>query len=210
MTSEHAIWLDGTAARAEVVAQTGCSGIALSRLRSLCDRAPVLSNVLDIRFGIGSVAAAPMLFRGSMAGVLAVANAAQAYTPADLGVLAETGRAALADYESLLRAEALGITSARQSITDFVHELRQPLGILEACAYYLEMTVTADQIKVREQLLEMQIQLAVTSRILDEGTGSYVPASVRPSFAAPELEVGPEPEVETSRVLAHSAMSLVT
>jgi hypothetical protein len=201
MHSEFAIWLNWPAGHGEPVAYTAGCEIVLPHLRALCNRAPILSNDLDVRF-VRSIAAVPMMFRHSPAGVLAVANAANPYTPADLDVLAEIGRAALADYESRERADALGIRAARESVPDFVHDLRQPLGILEVCTYYLDIVLPDNESKARQQLVEMRRQIDCASRILDQQSEAYI----RRRFD----ETAAEPETEPSRVFTNSAMSMVT
>ena len=208
MQSDFAIWLNWPPAQGEPIAHTeGCETV-LGRLRSLCDRAPILSNHLDWSFGVASIVAVPIVFRHSTAGVLAVANGTVDYTPADLDVLAATGRAALAAYENLKQAEALGMRSAAASLADLVHEVRQPLSIMEVCTYYLDLVLPVAETKARQQLTEMQSQLDAASRILDEHTGGYVRRGSR--FAECAAEPGtPEPE-EASRVLTNSAMSMVT
>jgi GAF domain-containing protein len=206
MRSEYAIWLNWPSGQSAAVAMSGGCEAVLSPLRTLCDRAPILLNDLDMRLDLRSVAAVPMMFRATAAGVLAVANSAEGYTPTDLDVLAETGRAALAAYESLERAEALGLR-VRQPIADLVHEVRQPLGVLEVCTYYLDMVLPASETKARQQLIRMREQVECASLILERRVENYVRRETRPRF---EEEPAAEVEAESSRVLTNSAMSMVT
>ncbi len=186
MGAECAIWLDGSPAGC-VVAQTGPCESALLRLDACFDGEPFVS--LDL-------AAAPMLFRDVCAGVLAVANSPAGFSLDDLDVLVETGRAALVTYESMERAEALGMAGTRRSLADFAHELRQPLGILEICAFYLDRILPRDDARSREQLERIATQLDCANRIVDERTRRYA-----------RRDAG---ETESSRVLTNSAMSMVT
>lgn len=204
--SEYAIWLNWPAGQGDPVAQTGGCRTVLSRLRSLCDCAPRLANDLDERFGIRSIAAAPVMFRSFTVGVLAVANGDRPYTPADLDLLREIGGSALAEYESRERAEALGLPSMPDRMADFIHELRQPLGVLEACACFLELVLPEGEVRAREQLEEMHSQLDVASRILGERARAYAPRCSRPEFDTDAQEL----EEETAGVFADSVMSLVT
>jgi signal transduction histidine kinase len=201
--SEYAIWLNWPAGPESVVAET--QGFPFrSRVLALCDYAPCRCTKLDPRDGVHSIAVAPIMFRSSITGVLAVVNGVLPYTPSDLNLLRDVGRTAVLEYEMLERAEALGVATPRQRTADLVHELRQPLGILEACAFYLELVLPASEARAREQLAEMQRQLNRASGILDEGTRVYPRCNSVPVFEEPE------PDEEESRILTNSAMSMVT
>jgi nitrogen-specific signal transduction histidine kinase len=52
------------------------------------------------------------------------------------------------------------------SIRELAHNLRQPLGAIEAIAYYLEMTLPAEQIEARGHLLRLQRLVEESSMIL--------------------------------------------
>ena len=54
------------------------------------------------------------------------------------------------------------------SLDEFVHELRQPLGVIESLAYYLELT-SADE-KVRAHLERIQLMVLQVHRILERTT----------------------------------------
>lgn len=48
-------------------------------------------------------------------------------------------------------------TSARdERVRDFIHDLRQPLSSIEAIAYYLEMTLPAEQLQARQYMRRLQ------------------------------------------------------
>jgi hypothetical protein len=201
--SQYAVWLNYPAGPESLVAET--DGFCWrARVLSLCEAVPRLSNELDSKAGIHSIAAAPIMFRSSITGVLAVANGALPYTSDDLYFLEELGRAAVLEHEGLERAETLGLASPRQRTADLVHGLRQPLGILEACAFYLDLILPAGHGPARDQVAEMQRQLVRASAILDESFQTY-PCRV----SGPDLATM-EPAENESRVLTNSAMSMVT
>jgi signal transduction histidine kinase len=62
---------------------------------------------------------------------------------------------------------------AQETIRDLVHELRQPLSSIEAIAYFLEMTLPADQIQARQYMHRLQQLVDQAASILDR-TGSLV------------------------------------
>lgn len=64
------------------------------------------------------------------------------------------------------------------AIRDLAHDLRQPLSAIEAIAYYLEMTLPADQLAARQQLLRVQELVEQSSLILSRAltTETLVPA----------------------------------
>jgi GAF domain-containing protein len=200
--SLYAVWLNWPAGPDSLVAETQEVSLR-SRVLSLCACIPRLSNDRDADDGVRSIIAAPVMFRSTLQGILAVANSARPYTAADLEFLTEVGRTALLDYENLARAEALGLASPRQKIADLVHGLRQPLGILEACAVYIDLVLPAGEARAREQLAEIQRQLDRASGILDKSAQLYQPYNCDPGFE--DAEPG-----EESRILTKSAMSMVT
>jgi signal transduction histidine kinase len=190
--SQYAVWLNWPDGPESLVAETeGFS--SRHRVLSLCACVPRLSNEVDAREGVHSVLAAPIMFRSSITGVLAVANGARPYTPADLDLLREIARAAVLEYETLERTEALGLASAWRQTVDLVHGLRQPLSILEACAFYLDLVLPAGEEKAREQLAQMQKQIDRASGMLDDCAQGH----------PPEFE-------EVPGILTTSAMSMAT
>lgn len=62
---------------------------------------------------------------------------------------------AVLELPELARGDAVPSVSD-PSIIRLVHELRQPLSAIEAIAYYLEMTLPADQLDARQYLLRLQ------------------------------------------------------
>ena len=46
---------------------------------------------------------------------------------------------------------------AEDAIRNLVHDLRQPLSTIEAIAYYLEMTLPAEQLEARRYLSRLQM-----------------------------------------------------
>jgi signal transduction histidine kinase len=186
--SPHAVWMNWPFEEG-ILSQADGSD-ALACLLQLCKHAPLLSNEIAPGFGIHSLAAAPVLFRSTTAGVLAVGGSSRPYTTSDLELLEEVGRAALPQYESLVHTESLGITTAARRLADLAHDLRQPLGTLEASTFYLDLILPEEETKAREQLSEMQSQLDAASRLLDESTQGYFSRGPRPAHteAVPEAE----------------------
>jgi nitrogen-specific signal transduction histidine kinase len=58
--------------------------------------------------------------------------------------------------------------AAEETIRELVHDLRQPLSSIEAIAYYLEMTLPADQFQARQYMRRLQQLVDQTSSILDQ------------------------------------------
>jgi len=58
--------------------------------------------------------------------------------------------------------------SPEETVRDLVHDLRQPLSSIEAIAYYLEMTLPADQFQARQYMRRLQQLVDQTSSILDQ------------------------------------------
>jgi GAF domain-containing protein len=201
--SQYGLWLNLPASPGQVVAET--DGLnPLTRCSIIEEDLPFFQNDCCLGDGIHSVAAAPICFRSSVVGMLVVANSTRAYTSADLDLLEAIGRVAVAEHESLLCTEALGIANNQQKLAELAHALRQPLGILEACAYLLEMSLPDAESRARGHIAMLHRQLDRASRILDRSTKSYTPVRLRPSTG--EME----PEESDSRFLTKSAMSMVT
>lgn len=60
--------------------------------------------------------------------------------------------------EALPRLEAhITPLPAEETVRDLVHELRQPLSSIEAIAYYLEMTLPAEQFLARQYMRRIQM-----------------------------------------------------
>ncbi len=185
-----------------VVAETGAFN-PLGRFLIANQRLPFLANDYNLPDGIRAVAAVPIRFRSLIVGVLAVANGDEPYTQSDLDLLEGIGRAGVAEYERRLSAETWGLTDD-QHLADMIHGLRQPLGIIEACAFLLDQSLPAGETRAREQLAEMLRQLDRASGILDRSTPGYAPCGSR--LSADDTE----PDESDSRVFTNSAMSMVT
>src|SRR5438445_12243318 len=56
------------------------------------------------------------------------------------------------------------------SIDEFVHDIRQPLGVIESLAYYLELTSTDE--KVSAHLRRIQLMVLQVNRILERAYAS--------------------------------------
>ena len=59
----------------------------------------------------------------------------------------------------------------KEPIRDLIHELRQPLSSIEAIAYYLEMTLPANQTQPRRYMRELQQLVDETNTMLKEAAG---------------------------------------
>jgi hypothetical protein len=66
-------------------------------------------------------------------------------------------------------------TAGGGKICDLTHELRQPLGAIEAIAYYLEMTLPPDMIEARGLLSRIQNLLEQTDCILECAEQNVMP-----------------------------------
>ena len=55
-----------------------------------------------------------------------------------------------------------------ETVRELVHDLRQPLSSIEAIAYYLEMTLPADQLEARQYMRRLQQLVDQTSTILEQ------------------------------------------
>lgn len=58
------------------------------------------------------------------------------------------------------------MASPEERLRALVHDLRQPLSSIEAIAYYLEMTLPADQAEARYQMSQLQRLVADASEML--------------------------------------------
>ncbi|HEY6990334.1 MAG TPA: hypothetical protein VH369_18210 [Bryobacteraceae bacterium] len=63
---------------------------------------------------------------------------------------------------------------------DLVHELRQPLGVIDSLAYYLELTATDE--KSSCHLQRIRAMVAQTNRILERAT-NHEERCLEPEFA---------------------------
>jgi len=72
-------------------------------------------------------------------------------------------------------------SAAKEAIGDLVHELRQPLSSIEAIAYYLEMTLPAEQCQARQYMRRLQQLVDQAESILARtvSTARKQPASAR-------------------------------
>ena len=62
-------------------------------------------------------------------------------------------------------------------VRDLIHDLRQPLSSIEAIAYYLEMTLPADQTEARLYMRRLQQLVDQTGSVLrDAAAGVRKPA----------------------------------
>lgn len=64
------------------------------------------------------------------------------------------------------------IVSPEERLRELVHDLRQPLSSIEAIAYYLEMTLPAEQLEARHHLTQVQRLVADANTILERTVGT--------------------------------------
>jgi len=85
-------------------------------------------------------------------------------------------QAVLVETPSFLEAE----TSApvvEETVRELIHDLRQPLSSIEAIAYYLEMTLPADQWQARQYMRRLQQLVDQTNSVLDRTASDFKKSS---------------------------------
>jgi len=206
--AEFCIWADRGVTELALVACTpgaerliGCtSGLAKRTL----DEGPRVFADLGSAGGLQCLAAAPMRFRSAVTGVLVAGNRPGGFTNEHLEALLVVGRSAVVRYEQLRLAEELAMMPAEGgaagTIARLVHELSQPLSVIGAAAFYLEMALPPQNEALRPHLEELKQQVDLAALALQDAA-----RSVRPS--APDSPPGAEPD---SRVLTKAASSAVT
>jgi hypothetical protein len=201
MQSPHVAWVNWPGLPLSLVTRTEGSEHLLAVLPELAGQAPVICP--SAGRAAECIAVVPVLFRSSVTGLLAVAGRVEGYTTRDLDTLIEIARGAILEYENLRYATSVGIARAPQKLAHLIHDLRQPLGAVEAHAFYLGL-ILPDDPDVCEHLGEIQTQIDWASRILDEGTVGYVASGPRPRPA------GDTGENVDKRFRTKSAISMVT
>jgi signal transduction histidine kinase len=68
--------------------------------------------------------------------------------------------------ESPTYLESTSAPARDEVVRDFIHDLRQPLSSIEAIAYYLEMTLPAEQLQARQYMLRLQQLVEEANSIL--------------------------------------------
>jgi hypothetical protein len=58
---------------------------------------------------------------------------------------------------------------SKDLLTDFAHQLRQPLSTLETLAFYLDLITRPEDAKAHEQLQRMRSEIAHTDQVLRDG-----------------------------------------
>lgn len=185
------IWLDYARGSFVPVAWTPAAEPHLPEARIRCTLEPCANNEAAPESALRSMASVPLYFRSCPAGVLVLANRPEGYTRADLEPLLETGRMALLEYEDRRQAEESGLESAFQTGDDtlaaFVHQLRQPLSIIDTCAYFLNMILPDSPDKALAQVSVLQEQVASADRILADAVQSLHPCAESRSLTKPEI-----------------------
>ncbi len=80
--------------------------------------------------------------------------------------MAAAAQALLIDSPQYLEAHAEPLP-AEETLQVMAHELRQPLSSIEAIAYYLEMTLPAEQSQARQYMRKLQQLVDEASAVLD-------------------------------------------
>ena len=94
-------------------------------------------------------------------------------------------------------------------LSDFAHQLRQPLSTIRTLASYLEMIVPAEDVQVLEQLRRMHVEVDLADQVLRQGLCDIIECVS--SQDGTDFTVSPEGVVEElSRPLANAAMASVT
>jgi signal transduction histidine kinase len=73
--------------------------------------------------------------------------------------------------ESPLHLEA-PLAAAEDALHNLLHELRQPLSSIEAIAYYMEMTLPAEQFQARQYMWRLQQLVEQANAILEQNLGT--------------------------------------
>ena len=94
-------------------------------------------------------------------------------------------------------------------LANFAHQLRQPLSTLGTLVAYLEMIIPVEDLRIREQLRKMHVEIDLADQVLTEGLrdiSECISNHDRTVFA-----VSPDGVVdELSRPLTKTAMASVT
>lgn len=79
--------------------------------------------------------------------------------------------AAAVRVESARYLDATSAPAWDAEVRDFIHDLRQPLSSIEAIAYYLEMTLPAEQLQARQYMRRLQELVEDANTIMQHGAG---------------------------------------
>jgi nitrogen-specific signal transduction histidine kinase len=93
--------------------------------------------------------------------------------------MSAAAHAALIETPQYLEAHTAPLPVA-ETVQILVHELRQPLSSIEAIAYYLEMTLPAEQVQARQYMRRLQQLVDQASSVLD----SAIPVARKPCGSA--------------------------
>jgi hypothetical protein len=70
--------------------------------------------------------------------------------------------------ESRTYLETNSMPERDEVVRDFIHDMRQPLSSIEAIAYYLEMTLPAEQLQARQYMRRLQQLVYEANTILHD------------------------------------------
>jgi hypothetical protein len=145
--------------------------VALGLAARVVDSGPIRLDGLIAQAGIDSFAAAPVRFRSQVAGVLAICNRDGGFTDEHLESLAVLGRIGLARYEHMRLAEDFRLRQAGEEracrlVADLAHDLSQPLSVIAAAVFCMDMIVSSRNHQVRQYLEKVEEQVEVAGHLL--------------------------------------------
>jgi hypothetical protein len=210
--SAFCLWLNKRGAILEPFSASSDAKCLLDAGRSICDEIPRVNNFVRGFPEIQSVAVAPVRFRTQMAGVLVLANRGSGYSEADIRALELTGSAAVIHLEWLRCAEMFGAPLPQPAsgalLRELVHDMRQPLGAIEASAYLVGLMLPEEEHGVRAELERMRKQIEIASDLLTDAIPSRrASRSGDSAQRRPEAGSGSAPEPQ---YLTNSATASVT
>jgi hypothetical protein len=174
--SAFCLWLNKRGATLELFSASADAACLLDVARCMCDEIPRVDNFVRGIPEIQSIAIAPVRFRTQMAGVLVLANRSSGYSEADIRALELIGSAAVVHFEWLRCAEMFGAPLPQPAsvtpLRELVHEMRQPLGAIEASAYLVGLMLPEEEHPIRAELERMRKQVEIASDILTDATPS--------------------------------------
>jgi hypothetical protein len=200
--SGFCLWLNKRGAVLEVLSATPEADCLLDAARCLCDDIPLVDNAVRGIPEIGSVAIAPVRCRNQIAGVLIVGNRGSGYSDVDTRAMESVGSAAVVHYEWLRCAEAFGAPlpqpASAASMQELVHGLRQPLSVIEASTYYVDLILPDNEQAIRLEIERIREQIEMASRVLTQASHREIPVR-RMQFNAAGATVAAGPLSPPSR-----------
>jgi signal transduction histidine kinase len=178
--SEFCIWIEWENLAARPISFYPDSLPDRARAFLLCTQAAAIgeSHYSD------ELAVVPLKIHSQVCAVLAVGNRPAGGEAIDLSRLEELGLAAWLRYDYLRRCETLAVDSPagdESALAEVVHDLRQPLSAIGALASFLEITLPANDVRAREHLQEIRLQVTTADLILTSRIAANRPPA-QPDF----------------------------